>query len=182
MMILHKMGTSSTMRSTVSKVTIIHCSLSVEKCFSQNSIYIVSCFFKVIFIVYSKFWSNKVIKNTHHTSFLPFALLYTCMCICLSVCVCVSSCKMRGGRTFLSVAPCLHCPTVTEITGCSRTDCSWILNWSFWLLWIKNSLQVVQASAMVDSLQGLPCKVAYRVQQCKGRVDKHVLCLIRPNT
>lgn len=29
-------------------------------------------------------------------------------------------------------------------------------------------------------LEGSPCKVAFWVQQREGRVDKHVLCLIRP--
>lgn len=139
--VLHKMGTSATMRSTVSKVTIIPCSLSVEKHFSQNSICIVSCFCKLCYvnIVYSKVWSNKVIKK--YPLLLTFcSRVHVFVHMLEYLCVCVSSCKMRGGRTFLSVAPCLHCPTVTEITGCSRTDCSWILNWSFWLLWIKNSL------------------------------------------
>lgn len=32
------------------------------------------------------------------------------------------------------------------------------------------------------SLEGPPCNVAFWVQQREGRVDKHLLCLIRPET
>lgn len=59
---------------------------------------------------------------------------------CFPFCACINTFartvlyNMRGGRTFLTVAPHLLSPTVTEITGCYRTDCSLILNRSFWLL------------------------------------------------
>lgn len=114
---------------------------------------------------------SKEYKNAH--------LLLPCTCVCM-LCACLLV-KMRGGRTFLLGASCLHRPTVTEITGCCRTDCSWILNWSFWLLWIKNALCHKSRERHGGySLEGLPCKVAVWVQQCEGRVDKHGLCLIRP--
>lgn len=129
-----------------SKITIIHCSVPLEKplshkCRTPLEICPVSLRLTWYFKKTLNHALTKQLKSTHQNLLLTF-----CSCVHVYVrmfeyiCVCVSSCKMKGGRTFLSVAPCLHCPTVTEITGCSRTDCSWILNGSFWLLWIRNSL------------------------------------------
>lgn len=135
--------------------------------------------------VKSKPCINKAILRTPiRTSFSPFA--FPCMSVhhCMCACACVSSCKMRGGRTFP------FCCTVSSLPHSHRNH--WLqqdrlfMNFELILLAFMNQRQslpqVVQASATVDSLEGLPCKVAYRVEQCKGRVDKHMLCLIRPKT